>query len=183
MAVKVVTGHFQTTDAAEAALAELDRAGFTREEVSYLSRLEDTSTLQQRLEGKVEGRSGTVWGTATGGVSGMLLGIAAFALPGLGPFLGAGSLVGALVGASVGAATGGLMGALADMGVPEAEAQAWTEKMQRGGALIVITTDAADAALAKAILEGNGGETAVDIAARTVMSQADQRSGSAAVEV
>ena len=169
--MRVVAAHFTSTLRAEAALAELERAGFTADEISYMTRDVDTTTLRQRLLGRVEPTSHTAVGTAAGGVSGMLLGLAALALPGVGPVMASGALVAALVGASVGAAAGGLVGALSDMGVPKAEAEAWAERMQTGGAMVVVRAELGDAALAEAILRDTGGDTAAGTTSETAVAE------------
>jgi len=66
-------------------------------------------------------------------------------IPGIGPVIGAGPLLAAVtggtIGAVAGAATGGITAALIKTGLPEDEAQYYTEGVRRGGTLLVVDTD------------------------------------------
>jgi len=81
-------------------------------------------------------------GAVVGGLGGLLVGLGTLLIPGVGPIIAAGPLLTSLtslgVGAGVGAVAGGVAGALADMGVPEEEANYYTEGIRRGGTLLTI---------------------------------------------
>jgi hypothetical protein len=86
-------------------------------------------------------------GAVIGGLGGLLVGLGALAIPGIGPVVAAGPLAAALsglagagVGAVAGGVTGGLIGALVDMGLPEEEAQYYSEGVRRGGTLLTVQT-------------------------------------------
>jgi hypothetical protein len=89
--------------------------------------------------------AGVLTGGAVGGLAGVLLGLGALAIPGLGPVIAAGPLVAGLAGAGVGAAVGGLVGALVNWGVPQEEAELYAESVRRGGILVGLKTDEANA--------------------------------------
>src|SRR5690606_20903634 len=95
-------------------------------------------------------------GAVAGGGAGLLAGIGAIAIPGIGPVLAGGWLlataVGAVAGAAVGGAAGGLLGALANAGVPEAEAHVYAEGIRRGGTLVSVRADDTRADAVAAIL-------------------------------
>ncbi len=133
---KTVVAHFPDADTAQAAVVELETAGFTPDEVGYVSH-DGSGRLAQRISGGFSGsRSAT--GATVGGVSGALLGMAALAIPGIGPVVAAGPIAMALAGAGVGAATGGLLGALSEIGIPESDAKRWSELVEQGGSLVVV---------------------------------------------
>jgi uncharacterized protein (TIGR02271 family) len=67
-----------------------------------------------------------------------LIGLGALAIPGVGPIIAAGPIAAALAGAGVGAVTGGLIGALVDAGIPEEEANIYSEGVRRGGTLVMV---------------------------------------------
>jgi outer membrane lipoprotein SlyB len=73
---------------------------------------------------------------------GLLAGIGTLAIPGLGPFIAAGPIMGALSGAAVGATAGGVVGFLMGLGVPKYQARAYEERIQEGGYLVVVQTEA-----------------------------------------
>jgi hypothetical protein len=80
-------------------------------------------------------------GALVGSIGGLLVGLGALTIPGIGPILAAGPIAAALAGAGVGAAAGGVIGALADLGIPEDEAQHYAEGIRRGGTLVAVKTD------------------------------------------
>ncbi|MDP2117330.1 MAG: hypothetical protein Q8J71_08040, partial [Brevundimonas sp.] len=114
-------------------------------------------------QGDVAGGIGK--GAATGGAlgagAGVLAGLGMLAIPGLGPVVAAGWLastaVGAAVGAAAGGATGGILGALKDAGHSDEEAHVYAEGVRRGGTLVSVKADEADASRLQAILDGRRG--------------------------
>jgi len=98
-------------------------------------------------------RRGAVAGTLLGGGAGLLAGLGALAIPGIGPIVAAGWLVATLTGAAVGAAGGGLIGALTGAGISHEEATAYNEGVQRGGTLVTVRVEDADASRAEAIMQ------------------------------
>jgi hypothetical protein len=111
--------------------------------------------------------TGAVAGGLLGGGAGALTGLGLLAIPGVGPVVAGGWLaataVGALVGAAAGGATGGLLGALKEAGHSDADAHVYAEGVRRGGTLVSVRADEADAGRIEALLNDSRG---VDAAAR-----------------
>jgi hypothetical protein len=159
-----IVGFFSTRGAAEAAVNDLIREGFSREEISVLASQKgraaspDTPNL-----GPIEA-TGSLEDTgekaAIGGMAGFVLGIAALAIPGVGPILAAGPLAVGLAGAAAGAATGGLIGVLTDDGVPEEHAQRYSKLISAGRVMVSVHAPAGEVDHAADILDRNG---AIDI--------------------
>lgn len=144
-----VAGHFRNKEDARSALNDLERNGFSPEDVSFIASEQGPGTTHEVSTQPTSGSSAPIGkGLAIGGASGLLLGLAALALPGFGPIVAAGPLAAALAGAGAGAA-GGLIGALMHMGVPEHHAKRWSEAVHRGHSLVVVNAggDRADAAV------------------------------------
>jgi len=107
-----IVGLFPDREAAESAINDLKRAGFSENEIGVAMRdrtaqgqlAEDTGT--QAAEGAAKGAMG---GGVVGGLVGLLGGIGALAIPGLGPIFAAGWLGSTLAGAGIGAAAGGIL--------------------------------------------------------------------------
>ena len=133
--------------------------GFAREDISvmasdatgeYGAYLTEETGVDHETSATVSGASvGAGIGAVLGGMGGLLVGLGALVIPGIGPVVAAGplaaaisGLAGAGVGAVAGGVTGGLIGALVDMGLPENEAQYYSEGVRRGGTLV--TVQAAD---------------------------------------
>lgn len=154
---RTVVALFDDFSSASDAVRELVDNGFSRNDISilasdqtgdygrYLS-TRDTSTAGD--EGAVSGAGvGAGIGAVIGGLAGILVGLGALTIPGIGPVLAAGplsaavaGLAGAGAGAVAGGVTGGLIGALADMGIPEENAQYFAEGVRRGGTLVTLRT-------------------------------------------
>ncbi len=153
---------FQTAEGVARALVE---GGFRREDISLMASDAKgshgaagagTSVTAQSGDSDT-GASGTMTGAAiggaVGGVGGLLVGLGALAIPGIGPVIAAGPIAAALIGAGAGAVAGGLIGALTDIGVPEEEAGLYAEGVRRGGALLALRTEEAEAEGAIDIME------------------------------
>ena len=149
---KTVVGLFRDPVEAQVAVRDLRDAGFAENHVSLITREESGDQTAPEHEPT----EGTAKGAAIGGVAGALLGVAAMAIPGIGPVLAVGPLAAALTGAGVGAATGGMLGALADIGVPEREAQQLTEALREGGTVVVVHAGDKTWDAARAILDQHG---------------------------
>ena len=150
-----VAGLFDNRTQAEDAIHALHQIHISDEAISLTMRdREELRQLRENTGSKAgEGASaGAATGTVLGGLAGFLVGAGLLAIPGLGPILAIGPLSAAIgtgaavagataVGAGAGAATGGLIGALVGWGIPEEEAQIYTEGVRRGGILVVVDTD------------------------------------------
>jgi len=168
---RTVTRLFDSRIHAEAAIRDLEAAGFDTGRLSLIAsetRSEERRSFSGDRDGDNETLEGAGEGAATGGVIGagvgLLAGLGALAVPGLGPVLVAGwlgtTLAGAATGAAVGGVTGGILGALKDAGVNDEDAHVYAEGVRRGGALVSVRVDDADAMRADEILARHGGSDA-----------------------
>jgi len=167
-----VIGLFDSVSEAQRALNELVQAGFSRDHISLVAH--DASGQYSKYlnkdgsfdpEGDVTADEGAGFGAAVGAITGVLASLGAMAIPGIGPVIAAGPLLAAVtggtIGAVAGAATGGITAALIKTGLPEDEAQYYTEGVRRGGTLLVVDTDSdSKAQRAVDIMDRNG---AVDV--------------------
>ena len=159
-----VVGVFEDRSHAEAAVRDLESAGFREDQVGIAYR--DGGAATDRTGGGSEvttdtgSGSGALTGAVTGTVLGGLLGAAAALLiPGVGPVVAAGILGpilgGAAAGAGLGAVGGGITGGLVTTGVREEDAQYYGGEFESGRTLV--TVKAADRATeARAILGRHG---------------------------
>ena len=144
---KAVMCIVQTRSAAETIVGELQKQGFSNNDISVLFPNKD-GTKDFAHEHNTKAPEGAVAGAGTGGVLGgtlgLLAGIGALAIPGLGPFIAAGPLLAALSGAAAGATVGGVTGALIGRGIPEIEAKRYEGKIKGGNLLISVHTENPD---------------------------------------
>jgi uncharacterized protein (TIGR02271 family) len=152
MATQTITAFFDSYDDAATAVRKLEGAGISHDNISIVANNKDERYSQQAYrtfddaephdhhhdhDGDGAGTGATV-GTLAGGGAGLLAGLGMLAIPGLGPVVAAGWLVSTLVGSGAGAALGGLAGSLVNAGVDEADAHAYAEGINRGGALVTV---------------------------------------------
>lgn len=149
-----VIGVYPSVTEAERAVDGLVANGFSRTDVSIFSSSPDTPDLGPKDSIGAEGGTGA--GAAIGGLAGFTAGIVALAIPGLGPLLAVGPLAAGLVGASVGMAAGGVVGALKDRGVPDSDAQNYSEAVGRGNVLVTLDVSDERADEAVALLDHYG---------------------------
>jgi hypothetical protein len=143
---KRAVGTFPSRQEAEAALNDLRNSGFNMDRVSILAKNADRNDQIAGADVKDRGDNeaqegagiGAVAGTVLGGVGGLLVGLEALIIPGVGPFLAAGTIATTLAGAGIGAAAGSLVGALTGAGIPEEDAQAYSERVSQGDYLVMI---------------------------------------------
>jgi hypothetical protein len=129
---EVAIGVFTDPVQARQAVDELRRAGYSDDEIGYLTRAsanrpsEDTGTFIANS-------------AVEGGLVGGLIGAAvALLIPGLGPVLAGGILAAALGGAAIGAAAGGIIAALVNIGVPEEEARFYHQELEAGRTVVIV---------------------------------------------
>jgi hypothetical protein len=137
---KTIAGFFRTQAEGERARQALLSAGFSADQVSFVSgdvRGHETPAVGPALphEGSESEAGRDAW---IGGAVGLAAGIVLFAVPGIGPLLAAGPIAGAIGGLGVGTAAGGIVGLLKDHGVSDKEAEFYAEGVARGGALITV---------------------------------------------
>lgn len=136
MAARTIARLFDDQGSAEAAVRDLESAGFSDADISLVRRHGDGTTTTD-AEGSGAGVGATIGGVVGGG-AGLLAGLGLMAIPGVGPIVAAGWLVAALTGVGAGAAAGGLLGALTGAGVSEDEANVYAEGVRRGGSLVTV---------------------------------------------
>jgi len=166
---RTVVGLFDEAADARRAVQELEASGFGAGEISVLAHdaaRADAGTVDagDRAAGAAGGAvKGAAGGALWGGATGLLAGLAALMIPGIGPVLAVGPLTAALTGAAIGAAGGGILGGLTGLGVPREHAELYAEALRRGGTLVTVQADEAQAQRAIEILDRHG---AVDIEQR-----------------
>lgn len=129
--MKSIVSLFDRIEDAEAAVRDLETAGFGSQQLSLIAQRDELG------EGE-----GTATGAAIGAGLGLLAGLAAVTIPGIGIVAAVGPII---AGGIIGAVAGGLVGSLVDMGIPAEEAEYYSEGVRRGGTLLAVTTNDADA--------------------------------------
>ncbi len=151
--MKTIVGLFQTYTDADAAVMQLEEAGYNHENIHMIA--PDKVIREYQESGVAEGAGA---GATLGGLAGLLLSLTSLAIPGIGPVVATvGVLSSTAIGAGVGAAAGGLIGALVDIGVPEEEAPLYVEGVRRGYILLAVKAATKRGALeAKGIMTEQG---------------------------
>jgi hypothetical protein len=156
---RTLTGLYDDYADAEAAVRDLEAAGIRDGDISLLARNAGKVSKAPVKEGNEAGPgagAGAAFGAIVGGGSGLLAGLGMLAIPGIGPVVAAGWLVAAAAGAAggaiVGGAGGGLIGAMIGNGVPEQDAHVYAEGVRRGGTLVSVRVEEAQAGTVYAIL-------------------------------
>ena len=158
---------FNNTNDAAKAIDELEASGVQNSEISYIGPSTEQETIIQSKDGEsvMKGMgSGAVTGAVIGGLAGLI--VAAGILPGLGALFVAGPLATALGltgaaattagGALTGAAAGGLIGALSNLGISEADAKYYAERIRSGD--ILVTIKSANEKIKDILRENNANE-------------------------
>src|SRR5215207_5104492 len=169
---RTITAMFDRYQDAVEAVRRLESTGVPHADISIVSndpanrdRLNSaTGTLTTARQSDATDRddaetgagTGASLGAMLGGGAGLLAGLGMLAIPGLGPVVAAGWLASTLVGAGAGAATGGLVGALAGAGIDEADAHIYAEGIRRGGTLVTVRSEEAQADRVIDILDDEG---------------------------
>ncbi len=127
---KTVLGVFDDTHQAERAADELQKKGYSRDEISIIAKdSKGRSSREGRRDDRGSSLSGGVaTGGTIGGAAGLLAGVGALAIPGIGPIVAAGPIAAALSGA----VTGGIAGGLIDWGIPEDTGRKYEERVREG---------------------------------------------------
>lgn len=166
--MQTLTRLYDNHDDAAAVVNQLEAAGVPHNDISIVSNNADGRTLDGYATDAGDAAAtgagtGASIGTVLGGGAGLLAGIGALAIPGVGPIVAAGWLVAALTGAGAGAAAGGLLGSLTGAGVNEADSHVLSEGVRRGGTLVTVRADDAQADRLQTMLDGT---KPVDVATR-----------------
>jgi hypothetical protein len=145
-AVGVFSNRLET----ENALLEIKSSGFPMEHVSVVGWNADPEDrvagieVHKSIDNKAdEGAvAGAVTGGTLGGITGLLVGLGTLAIPGVGPVLLAGAaattLATTLAGTAIGAGGASLLGALIGLGIPDNEAQVYSDLLEQGYYLVVV---------------------------------------------
>ncbi len=143
---KTVLGVFNDTMQAEKAADDLQRKGFSKNEISIVARESSSgggdrrgrdSRFRDDMEAGSDISGGITTGGTIGGVAGLLAGVGALAVPGIGPIVAAGPIAAALSGA----VTGGIAGGLIDWGIPEDTGERYEQRVKEGKVVAMIRTD------------------------------------------
>ena len=135
---KMLTGMFSDRESTENAYNELQKRGYTKDDINLV--MSDETRNKHFSKGETEIRSkaleGAGTGSAIGGVVGAAIGVIAaigtsLVIPGLGLII-AGPLAAVLAGAGAGGVTGGLVGALIGSGMPEERARLYESGVNNG---------------------------------------------------
>jgi len=130
-----VVGIFDQQSQAEEAISQLEREGFSRDDVSLV--MQQPGTRAEAGAGQTKAHEGTIAGVSAGAVLGGIAGLVALAIPGIGAILAAGPMAAAL-GAMSGAALGGLVGSFTGLGIPSEEAKQFDEAVRAGRIVVVV---------------------------------------------
>ena len=167
--VKTIVGSFDSFNEAHRVANDLRAEGFMDNDISIVA---NNAAGEYRGDERVDPvdddkgsatAKGAVTGAVVGGGAGLAASLAGLAIPGIGPIIAAGPIVATLAGAGTGAVAGGLIGGLADLGVPEGDAEYYAEAVRRGGALVTVRADEARAEEVAEIMRARG---AIDIEGR-----------------
>lgn len=126
----------------------LKERGYKTEEISVIAK--NTKNLPEfTQEVKPSNKDGAIAGALTGGtlgIAGVIAGISAVVVPGLGAVLAAGPIISTIGGAVLGASSGagGLKHALMEIGVPDEEAERYSEDVQEGKILVFLHPESKD---------------------------------------
>jgi len=139
--MKTVVGTYDNIQTAYAVANDLITAGYSRNDISVVANDAQKSYAPYvdttYVDKNDDVAKGAGIGAAIGGLGGLLIGLGALTIPGVGPVIAAGPLLAALTGAGVGAVTGGIVGALVDLGIPDEEANLYSEGLRRGNVLVI----------------------------------------------
>jgi hypothetical protein len=136
-------GVFHDREQAQAAVAELQRLGFSEEEIGVAYRgHEEVAGTSSEGRGTHAAEGAGVGAAAGAGVGALWgLGIVAGALPAIGPAIAGGTLAAILSSAAAGAAAAGLAGALVGAGIPEDEAEYYEEEFKAGRFVVTVRAE------------------------------------------
>ncbi len=127
-----VVGVYESLSDARAALEVLDQAGFSQDEVSFVtSNVEKQTDDAEVLEYGDMSADRAAKGAGVGALVGGLLGSPLLMVPGIGPLLMAGPI-------AAGGVVGGLMGAMAGWGVTPDNIEEYQQLVRKGEVIIVV---------------------------------------------
>ena len=139
--VKATTiGVFATHEAADRAVADLKKAGYTDDQIGLVGKNAKGKTVKVDGGGHNHAGEGLAIGAAAGAASGAAIGVGILAgvLPVIGPVLALGTIGTVLFNAIGGAAAAGLAGALIGWGIPEEDAKYYENEVKAGRFLVTV---------------------------------------------
>jgi hypothetical protein len=150
---------FADREAAAAAARAVRDLGVGRGDLSIVARTHDD---EGRLARAVDGTPGVEiedsrLGSLIGALGGQILAAIALVMPGIGPIVTAGPLA-ADLGEAVGHATGGVGATLEKAGLPEAQAERWQARVEKGTVLLGVHARALDVLRLRQALERSGAD-------------------------
>ena len=151
----LITGLFDTTDAAERAVAQLKQIGYGQNEITIVMKDRGAAdnlahdTGARSMEGV---GAGAAIGGTLGAVLAGLLAVGSVTIPGVG-LLAAGPLAAMLAGAGAGGIAGGLIGWLTSLGIPEDVAPYYERGLTEGGVVVAASAHPGDEARVQQILQ------------------------------
>ncbi|MBW4430460.1 MAG: general stress protein [Pelatocladus maniniholoensis HA4357-MV3] len=163
---------------AEAAVLELQKAGFDMQKISIIGK--DYQTVEHVrgfLTWKDTAKAGAgeagYWGTFFGGLFGILTGVGLLFIPGVGHVIVAGHVAGVLAGwiegmivGGVGATVaGGLVGALVGLGIPKEQALKYKTEIKAGKFMVIVSGTNEEMDQAQQILQNAGHEVSQPVVA------------------
>jgi hypothetical protein len=162
--MKTIVAFYDHLQQAELALRELQASGVPRERMNLVATMENEAyrpyfdeqgrywaDIDHILEESATRATPEGVGALTG-VGSLLTGLGLLMIPAVGPILAAGPLLAGAAGAGAGAASEGLHGLLVHAGVSQHDAEAFAQAVQRGGALLLLTSPAEHVEQATSIL-------------------------------
>ncbi|GHO87953.1 hypothetical protein [Dictyobacter formicarum] len=130
-------GVFSEPALAEQAMAQLRNAGFTDEQIGFISR--DPHIAPSDSVEDASNAPSTATGAVSGGVIGGVIGaVTSLLIPGFGPAIAGGILAATLGGVALGALAGGFVGSLTHLGVPEYEARFYEGQLNEGRTVVTV---------------------------------------------
>lgn len=161
-----VVGVFKSRNDAEKAVNDLEKKGFSKNEISVITKDDGRGAQGGGGEGSRGGMTmssgstythqnvgdGVTTGGAIGGLAGLLAGAGALAIPGIGPLLAAGPIAGALTGA----VTGGVAGGLIDFGIPPESGKKYEERVREGQIVCLVKSSGDKVDEAAEVFRRNG---------------------------
>jgi hypothetical protein len=133
-------GVFADRNHAEYAVEELQRRGFSADQISILIPDAASGIEAPPHGGKTKAGEGAATGAAAGAALGGLVGVALVTaiVPGVGPVLTSGLLAAALGATLTGLAGGSLVGALIGLEIPEEEARGYEREFHSGRSIVTV---------------------------------------------
>lgn len=158
--MKTIVGTYDNIQTAYAVANDLVSAGFSRNDLSIVAH-DAKSEYAPYVDANYvdttgDAAKGAGIGAIIGGIGGLLVGLGALAIPGVGPVIAAGPLLATLTGAGVGAVTGGIVGALVDLGIPQEDANIYSEGLRRGHVIVIAQVPDASANQVTRLMERPG---------------------------